>query len=757
MEYTVYKTVLAKIISYDKSLILLRGEKGLGKSYQLFHTLKKLNYNYVDIDLGINKNIPCGSLIYNLHITPSEALFSELFYEKINSYISDNQVIVFSNFEQCDPDAKLLIKSLVHYYASLTDINAKIIIEENEKTELDNTNIFALLEIESRTKKELLDIAASEINADKKIIRKIVELSEGNIKKFQILCNVLGSIYGCPREDGEKWNFSSITILPGTFLSIYMNYYNIINDRLKPALKVIATIGDNFYDELLCKANISINREIIHEIAKYQTFIKCVRVDYSEVQDVMFKTNYHFILPEIQTFIHICSKHNINQVLEEYYIYIKDLADSGSFSTRSYYDQIIILQSMINLRFENSVFIFDYYIRLMKIYYAKYAFESVINLHNRRDDYHNGNDNNIYNDYPEYRAMIQEAFILTSRYDEAINLKFDPSNTREIFLTAKAYYLKANPLKALKLLDSYDNSTCFDALNLKASIYNWFSNMEKSKKYLFKAYRLAEQNGEKDKKHFIIKKGGLDQDIPEFKKQIEASIEFFRTRPKRELAEILYNTGAEKIFHVQDEEVQDGLGKIKEAEILFRSICDKAMWHCIHAYGIHDALCFKFRDAISKWKSIVEETKYACFSELTVYLNISCAYLKLEEYEEMKKYLKMTNDKIIEYVNQQQEKEIYADLEKSYKKICKNNQDISLCIRNYFLMKALLAKKEGYSQRMIKDYACKALASSDYNSSSQYLLERLAESKTSHRGRAYIKRFFSENEMYFCSIMFWNN
>lgn len=735
-----------------KLVLILKGEKGIGKSYELRRVLDDLDHEYVDIDLSINKNIPFGSLIFSLQITPLEIKIDETFFNKINDHIRKNRIIIFSNYEQCDSDSKILIKSLVNYYVKNIE-DSIIIIEENEENEESTFNDCIIVKFNKKSEEELLKIIKEKIHAHENILKKIARLINGNINKFYVILHILHDTCGC--IDEENIIIFEDENIPNSFLSAYEKYYETINERLKLILKIIATIGGDFYEELLCKSINYIDQSEIREIADKGTCIENVETGTSNYQEIKYKTNYRFILNEFSNIISN-SKNDINIFIEKYYINVAYLADSESFKKYSYYDQIVILQSLINLRPRNTVYIFKYFVRLMEIYHKKYAFESVISLHDKRNEFHNGSDENIFRDFPGYRSMMQEAFILTSRYQDAINIGYNVENQREIFLAAKANYLNADPQKALILLNLIDDGIYFDALNLKASIYNWFSNMEKSKYYLTKAYNLAEFLNEEDKKHYIIKKAGLDLGIPEFREQSEKTIEFFRKRPKRELAEVLYNIGTIKLFSESKEESLDGLNKILESKKIFDEICDKVIWHCQNSLAINDALNFDFRKGIDRWERIIDDSKCACFSELTVYLNIVCGYIKLQDFMKANLYIEKTCKRILEYANRNKNDK-YIDLFKNYKHIVKENPEISLCVRNYFLMQALFIKQTNGIEKTVKKYAKTALKSSNYNSSNQYLLERLANGRNAHNGKNYIKRFFSENEMYFCSIMFWNN
>lgn len=753
MNRIVDSTELKELLtSSNKIVLLLKGKKGVGKSYQLHHALQELNHKYVDIDLSINKNIPLGSLIFSLQIIPLEIKINDSFFNKINNYIKNETTIIFSNYEQCDSDSRILIKSLVNYYVKHVE-NSIIIIEENLENEECIFDDCTIVKFNNKNEYELLNIIKNKIHAHDNILKKIVKLTNGDINKFDVILRMLQDMRG--EVDENNIIILEDENIPNSFLSAYERYYSTIDEKLKIILKIIATIGGDFYEELLCKSINYINQYEIHDIAERGTCIENVNTGTSNYQEIKYKTNYRFILDEFNNIISD-SRSDINKFIEKYYIHVKYLADSDSFKKYSYYDKIIILQSIINLRPRNTVYIFKYYVKLMEIYHEKYAFESVISLHNRRNEFHNGSDKNIFEDFPNYRSMVQEAFILTSRYQDAIDIGYNLENHREIFLAAKANYLNADPQKALMLLNLFDHSSCFDALNLKASIYNWFSDMEKCKYYITAAYNLAETLNEEDKKHYIIKKAGLDLGIDEFKKQSEKTIDFFRKRPKRELAEVLYNIGTIKIFSESKEEVADGLNKINESKRIFHEICDKVIWHCQNSLAIYDALNFDFQGGIAKWENIIEDSKCACFNELTVYLNITCCYIKLHEYQNTDFYLQKTRKRILEYANRNKKYE-YTDLLKNYKRIVKENPEISLCIRNYFLMESLFAKQKNETEKMVRKYAKIALKSSDYNSSNSYLLERLANGKNTHKGKNYIKRFFSENEMYFCSIMFWNN
>ena len=736
----------------ENSFLHLYGAKGIGKTYTLINLLKELNLTYIDIDLSINSLIPFGSLIFNLKITPSENHISDIFYEEINNLIQTKTVLIFSNFEYCDADSMVLIQSLINYYTENSEHKEiKIILEENTESKPTSIEGTALIELNKLSYEDVLVIVKQEILANNQILNWIVELSEGNIHKLRIIYNLLIKTYNVTRSK-DKLNLNSLKNIPGnTIMKIYLDLFDKTHDILKNTLKIVASIGGDFYDELLCKANINISTNTLKEISEYRTFIEPV---FSEGRN----TSYRFISPEIKDYILTdkCTDNDeLNNILRRYYLYLTSLANDISFDERSYYERIIILHSIINLRVTSEQYCLDYYHHLMKTYYSNFAFESMVVLHRYRSKCHFGNDNNIFNDFPDYRAMMLQAFNFTSRYKETISLGYTENHNNEIFLVAKAYYLNGDPQRALKLLETYDDSTCFNTLNLKASIYNWFSDIERSRKYIEKALLFAEKSKEEDKKHFIFKKGNLGYfNVPD--KQIERTISFFRQRPKRELAEVLFNYGTEKLLAKEREEVKDGLNKIKEAQILFHQTCDTAIWHCIHSYGIHDVLEKRFEKGIEKWESIIESSKCACFSELTVYLNITCAYIKLNKLSKAKLYLDKVNYRILEYNNiSLKKKYAHIDLIEDYKVIVKQNPDISLCVRNYLLMQALIAKRE--NRPTVKMLAKKALKASKYNSTSQYLLERLANGEARHRGTNYIKKLFSEEEMYFCSILFWNN
>jgi hypothetical protein len=728
------------------------GEKGLGKSYCVLTTLQELHLEYKEIDLSINKEIPFGSLIYNLQITPDDISFKEVFCAKIQEVLKNDQLIWFTNFEVCDPDSRILINYLLHYYA-VSQYPAIIIVESNcIKSYLPEIKGIQTISFNNLTKSDLTEYGCKIVKANKEVLQKIVGLSNGNIGRFHIICRILSHLYKI--RSAAIFDFMTLQPedIPNSLISTYIKHYELIEDHLKPVLKIISFIDDHFYEELFKEAYEDTYVDYLKELVNYKTIIFHTELNNKAFQ-VEFRNKYQFILSELRSQIVLLSRSEKYELLKPYLLHLKDLADNSiRFAKYSYFEQIIILQSILN-NYQVTDNILKYGIELMKNYYTNFAYENVITLRNRLSL--SLNDQQINSLYPCYLQMVLSSFILTCRYKEAMSMEHKVSSGIEYCLVAKGFYLAGEPLKALKILEKIElGDNGFEVFNLKASIYNWFSDIKKSEYYIRKAYKVATE----EQKYHIIKKVelevNLDPMLPEYRQSINNAITYFRSRSKRELAEILFNSGTSDLFKDSSTIRKEGIAKIKEAKKLLEEICDNEVWYCDNSIAISHALSFEFNEAIQLWENIIDQTKTICFCELTIYLNIACAAIKIEDQYRTSYYLKLVVERILEYANKT-EKNRYSNLDNEFKKIATEHADINLCIRNYFLVKALYSQSFQDNEEQVRVYAKKALDSSAYPSSSDYLLYNLSSRWLRHIGKTYIKKFFADHQMYFCPVMFW--
>lgn len=731
----------------QKQFIELIGEGGLGKSYCLLKIFEELKLDWYEIDLGINREIPFGALVYNLQLNPSNSTYRDLVYNKLNQIIKQGKIIYFSNYEVCDADSRIIIENLIDfYYKSKSEIC--IVIENNSAI----PQVSQAINIVFKPCKEniLKEYAISIIDGRQEVINKIVKMATGNIMRLIIICKIINHIYiKCPFTE-TKYNFSCLHLcdIPESLISAYVRYYEFIDEELRPIIKIISSLGSSFYEELLKEAfHNDIYIDGLRRIKDFNTIIQLQKLNYCNLK---IKSKYSFIIPEAYKVVLQKNGKDKQNIIKPYLQYLKDLVGVESvFEKYTISEKIIILQSIISNHYITNN-ILEYSIRLLHIYYKEFAFENTIQWGQKLLDYTYYNQVQINKRYEDYFTILLNSYILTGKYDEAIKLEQDTISAQEKCLIAKAYYLKGNPIRALNILENIKNAdNYFDVLNLKASIYNWLSEMRLSKKYILKAYRIAT----KEQQYSIVKKIDLDLDLPEFKRLLNKALEYYKNSSKKEYAEVLFNIGTSKLFSASPQEQLDGYAQIVNAEILFNEICDKDSWYCQNSLAIFHALHFEFDEAIQIWERIMEQSKGICFCELTIYLNIVCALLKNGNMTKANIYLEKTSNRIFEYANYKNYI-LHLNRDDEFEKITKDRPEINLCIRNYFLMKALLCKLNGGEKEMRK-YARRAKHSSNYNSSSDYLIYNLSHTILKHIGKNYIKRFFADNEMYFCPVMFW--
>lgn len=731
----------------QRLLIELVGERGLGKTYCLLNVFQELKLDWYEIDLDINREIPFGALICNLQLNPLNNKYKDIVYDKFNQIIKQGKIIYFSNYEVCDADSRIIIDNLIDFYYN-SNSEICIFIENNsivpQIPQAENI-------VFERCKDSILkEYAISIVNSSQEIINQIVKMATGNIMRLIIICKIIAHIYTKFQSNQIPYNFSSLQLcnIPKSLISVYVRYYEFIGDELRPIIKIISSLGSSFYEELVKEAYCNdIYIDGLRRIKDFNTIIQLQKLNYC---DSNIKNKYSFILPEAYEVILQKDEKNKQDIIRPYLQYLKDLVCIESvFKNYNTSEKIIILQSIIN-NYHAVDNILDYSIRLLQIYYNEFAFENAIQWGKKLLDYTYYNQVQINKRYDCYFSILLNSYILTGKYDEAIKLEQNITSIRERCLIAKAYYLKGNPIKSLGILENIENAdNYFDVLSLKASIYNWLSKMQLSKNYLLKAYKIAT----KEEQYSIIKKVDLDLDLPEFQRQLSKTLEYYKKKSKKEYAEVLFNIGTSKLFSASSQEQLNGYTQICNAEVLLNEICDKDSWYCQNSLAIFYALHFEFDKAIRLWESIVEQSKDICFCELVVYLNIVCASLKNGDLNKANIYLEKTSNRILEYANSKNDIS-YLDKNDEYEKIAKVRPEINLCIRNYFLMKALLCKLNGEGKK-IRKYACRAKRASNYNSSNDYLVYNLSHTVLRHIGKNYIKRFFADNEMYFCSVMFW--
>ena len=743
---------------------IMVGETGLGKSSILKEVVAPLTYTIISFEKEFQT--PFEYIIKGMDLNAHkkrEKIVSEL----SKAYIH-NKCIILENFEYCDMDSLELIKQVIEFHKE-NGLAAISIIEWNSNTlpdymkwknaanilfsPLSPNDIQAYIKtiIKEKNKRKLMYICG-----------QLTKIANGNMFILHLAINILmqkGTLTKTGNGSGYTYDGSEFE---NQLLFLYIDLFKTLDSHIQESLRMIAPFKENIQILLIQKAftQCEMIDTYLDGISQYESFILRRQVS----DDTEIRKTYMFTIKEARDavtestsedyFHHITTQ--LYQHLENFYRKAKRVAEIN-FS-----DEIYLLTLLTKIRNHHlTINHLPYFVELMQHYSDYSSYRAVIRQAEQFIDVDILSLEQIKEEQPLFFSLYFRALLATGQYDTVIKYfdKLSNPDWHIELLAAYAHYDSGNPSKALKICQKLEQNPRGEIYSLEASIYDWLGNNKQSAAAFKRALSYTADNV--NLKNTLFKKYSLyvDFELPECKQKIEEALQFYRTFSLRQYAETLHNYGTDNIITFSD----TGIKCLEESKKIFTSICEKEIYHPLNSIAIYHCLHGNFANAINIWEHIDAEYIQVDFCKLAIMNNLFCAYIKNQDVGlacNMKLMLTNTIKRLVSI--------------KNVKNIAQQRPDIQHQVRQFFLNCALLAFAQNDKNSALQFFTS-ALDCSKYHSTMLYLIQnqvnqlqkdnpttvltslrnKIRDKKLGSPGK--LAKFFADNQMYFCIIMFWGD
>lgn len=741
--------------------VVVLGALGLGKSRVILDVTKNSNFRIISFDKEFR---PPFSYIKQGGLEHKNVAREDIVEDLSQSYMKYDGII-YENFENCDMDSMELIKQVIHFHQEI-GLPAISIIEWNGE-ELHDYVEFHDLEYIIFSSLEAPEIGAyikTIIKAKNQkqmdyLCKRLIQIADGNMLALQLALNVLQQMEVLTKSSDDSKYFYSGKEFKDCLLFLYMDLFNSLNTQVQEALRTIAPFEDNIYISIFKNAfsKCKMIDKYLDEISKYHSFvIRKTAVYESSVPD---QINYAFTVEEAKNAVtELTSEEYFYKITTQLYQHLEALYKKANFSK----DTVVYLLTLLTkIRHRNlTINHLDYFVKLMEYYNEQSSYRAVICQAERFLNVNILSLIQINLEQPQFFRLYFKALLAVGRYDTIISYLDKLPDWDIKLLIAYAYYNNGNPQRALGLCKELElQHACGEIYSLEASIYDWLGASRQSVSAFKKALMFTHNN--EPLKYLLFKKYSLyvDFELEECKNHLNSALQYYEKTSKRQYAETLHNYGTDSIITFSDE----GIIHLEKAKHIFIQICKKEVYYPNNSIAIYHCFRGEYIKGIKIWEKIDAQHIEIDFCRLAIQNNLFCAYIKNNDLD--------LADNIKESLTLQLE---FLNPFENPGKIADQRPDIQHQVRQFLLNCALLDLAQDNSSSAL-NYLMLALECSKYHSTMLYLiqnqvnqlqkkihttlldamLQKIRNKKLGVPGT--LAKFFAQNQMYFCIIMFWGD
>lgn len=738
------------------------GNVGLGKSKIIKEVITKLTVIIITFEKEFCS--PFGYIKKGEHL-PLSAKREEIVLNLSKSY-TQNDCIVYENFEYCDKDSYELIKQVIHFHQE-NGMKAVSIIELNSecKPNYVHFNNIIYIQFNKLTDVEINTYIKSIVKATNKkhlayICKQLSLIADGNLLALQLAKNILVQIkILAPLENGIQFNYRGDEFSDNLLL-LYINLFKTLDNHIQEALRTIASFEDNIHIDLLKSAfsNCKLIDVYLDEISKYQSFILRRQ---SLLSTENSQANYFFPIKEAKDAITESTPEEFfYQVTTQLYHHLEYLyKHSLKYTEIREADNIYLLTLLTKIRNQNlTINHLPYFVELMKYYSEHSSYGAVIQQAEYFLEVNILSHIQINKEQPLFFRLYFRALLAIGLYDKIIQYLDKLPDWDIKLIIAYAYYNNGNPQRALVLCKEIEQQyNCGEVYSLVASIYDWMGDNKRSLSAFKNALLYVSNNNEL--KYTLFKKYSLyvDFELPECQEKMFEAMQYYKNTSMRQYAETLHNYGTELVMILSDESIK----YLEETKEILFHLCEKEIYYPLNSIAIYKCLCGNYSSAINIWEKINTQYIQIDFCRLAILNNLFCAYIKNNSLDLAKNMKKQLEHQLDILVNMKKPKQIY-----------KERPDIQHQVRQFFLNCALLNLAQNNENNALS-FLTLAWDCSKYNSTMLYLIQNLINKmqknktllKTIHNKIKQrklgcpnnLEKFFVKKQMYFCVIMFWGD
>lgn len=741
---------------------IIWGNIGLGKSKIIKEVITKLTV--VTITFEKDFCAPFGYIKRGEHLSSSTKR-EEIVLNLSKSY-TQNDCIVYENFEYCDKDSYELIKQVIHFHQE-NGLKAVSIIELNSecKPNFAYLNNITYIQFDKLIDVEIDKYIKSLIKTTNKkhlayICKQLSLIADGNLLALQLAKNILVQIkILTPLENGIQFSYRGDEF-SDSLLLLYIDLFKTLDNHIQEALRTITPFEDSIHINLLKSAfsKCKLIDVYLDEISKYQSFILRRQ---GLVSNGCLQTNYYFPIKDAKDAITESTPEEFfYQVTTQLYHHLEYLyKQSLNCNEIGQADNIYLLMLLTKIRNQNlTINHLPYFVELMKYYSDHSAYGAVIQQAEFFLEVNVLSHIQINKEQPLFFRLYFRALLAIGLYDKIIQYLDKLPDWDIKLIIAYAYYNNGNPQRALAQCKEIEQQyICGEVYSLRASIYDWMGDNKQSLSAFKNALLYVSNNNEL--KYTLFKKYSLyvDFELPECQEKMFEALQYYKNTSMRQYAETLHNYGTELVMILSDE----GIKYLEETKEIFFHLCEKEIYYPLNSIAISKCLSGNYSSAINIWEKISTQCIQIDFCRLAILNNLFCAYIKnnnLDLAKKMKEQLERQLDALVNLENPKQ--------------ISKERPDIQHQVRQFFLNCALLNLAQNNEDNALC-FLTRAWDCSKYNSNMLYLIQNLVNKI--QKDKSLLKKIlnkikqkklgcpnnleknFIKKQMYYCVIMFWGD
>lgn len=737
-------------------VLLLWGERGMGKTYSINLKIKKEHKKKKDIiflEDGLLRTADSHEAII-ASINEESDVFMHY-----SEWVKECDCIHFQNMELCDLDNLRWLDQFLKYCKSAN--TSILIIMEYNTTSRPKGNIEILADcslfFEAPEEKAFCSFFMEQLHlsmGESALLKKVFWITKGNIYNAFAVIKILNAI----KNSSDKYKtLSDFTEeLPNTLFDLYMQLFDKLNEYEKKFLVYAAPFSNRIYSELI--------NSIGYNYASFENYLTglCNRGYFiEEVDDWIkdsssyFATKYCFSNITAREAVKVKNSGQEHEIIARYYNYLDQLyTNKNIYENQSEANKLQILRFLAKPRQGKlTILQIRFITELMKYYYGHFMYLNAIQTAECLLNEHIVNDEQLNSESHQFWVIYFESLYSVGQYEKIQKYEntFEDSDLK--YYIALTLYNSGNPGKALVVLDNIlKKSPDFQGKvsALKLAIYDWQGDSKKSHQEFKNAMLFV--NNDENLKFQLYKKMSMQLDfaMPECREKMEAATAYYKKHNLRQYAECLHNyaTGC-----IQIRDFPKAREMLKEARDILNKICSKDIYYPLNSLAMLS--CYdggKYAQAI---KFLDEALKYDVddgFCKMALHNNRYNIFLKMGDFDSA------YNEK--------------AELDRLFQKSCKNlsklkqeRPDIQHQRRQYFYNCGLLSKMSSdWNQAFV--YFKKANQCSIYPSSICYSIGKNLEELKKKANHILIfsphipeptefEKMIHELNLYLCEIMFW--
>ena len=680
------------------TIVFVRGEKGVGKSYIIDAFIKGKN-NVINVhpdsgDTSFLSSFESAIKTYNGKTIVTKSVEKGMQYNEsvanwlLNEFSNDIKILLIKHINSCSCDFIDFFYDICTSLHKNTDKNAFIIIEYDTDygNNANKNNINNLFSIDPLTefinlkplpldqmKKRFFNIFDSKIEICEETLNYICKSVSGNLALLNIIVNYLRQEDIIYRDDHSMWHCGNIP--EGSMTNILVHYietrYERLDEYLKRTLQQSSLLGKKInVDELKDTFTLLQAEEWLSNIEKLTHLVY-------KSEEPGIKPPFVFENDEVFTYVS-------NQIpAESREIWFNCLSNHY----KSLYEQLEknpvynleTICRLIELSFQTA----NCYTHINNkdkalFYYFKSIFHclSISNFKQCRiiinkieSDITNASMNKrvdlqlcmikaiCYENIGLYEKAGEKYLYCIKNYadllfDDLYNLKYKYSYcTYYSSLVNKAFTSTKELCKQMECKGKMSHRAYSDALSLLATLYREAGNESDTRRLYIKAEKNSKEYSHLEQYNILLRKSNIcfniNQSIPRIKKSLDY---FIINNNLKEAAKASQNLGCNFLFECRWNEAYDSLIYSRD---IFNSFGSIDVLYAYNALGIYEAIYNKNYQKSLEYFERADYKEMNAFKKLTIWLNIAICSHKLGDYKKAKSLVKKCENMPYRQINEE--------------------------------------------------------------------------------------------------------